>query len=274
VRLFGDEGVGFDLDLPGGVEQGGDDDHGGGGPGDGEELAVDAAHGLPVAGAGEVDAGAVDVLDGAAGLFEGGSHEGEALVGLIGDIGFIGSDGAGSGDVDVIADADGAGEANDGLVGAGAGDVLAMAHGSWMRRSLDKENSGDGFAAGLGAEGEEQERGKLENLGEGCGGPQAGGELLEAVAEDLEARVAEQNGGDDHAGENAQRASEVGARIALRLADAECDGSGENGCGHNPFLPHKEFVSAQDTRCLGNQMGIFRDAVFGVGSDERGKAHV
>src|SRR6202044_3565146 len=37
--------------------------------------------------------------------------------------------------VDVVADADGTGEADDGLIGAGAGDVLARAHGSWMRPS-------------------------------------------------------------------------------------------------------------------------------------------
>jgi hypothetical protein len=122
----GNAGVGFDFDLPGGGEESGDDDHRGGGTNGGEELAVDTAYGFPVGGAGEVDAGAVDVLDGAAGLLESGGDEGEALGSLLGCIGCVGSDRAGSGDVDVVADADGAGEADDGLVGAGAGDVLAV----------------------------------------------------------------------------------------------------------------------------------------------------
>ena len=130
--LVGDVGVGFDLDAPGGIEEGGDDDHGGGRAGDGEEFAVDATDLFPVFGAGEIDAGADDVLDGGAGLFEGGGDDGEDLVGLGGGVGVVGIDGAGSGDVDVRADADGSGEADDGLVGGGAGDVLALVHGSWM----------------------------------------------------------------------------------------------------------------------------------------------
>ncbi len=134
IDLFGDDalgdlGVSFDLDAPGGVEESGDDDHGGGGTDEGEELAVDLGGGLPVFDVGEVDAGAVDVLDGAAGLFERGGDEGEALVGLLGDVGVFGAYGAGAGDVDAIADADGSGEADDGLVGRCAGDVRADRHG-------------------------------------------------------------------------------------------------------------------------------------------------
>lgn len=121
-------GFDFDLDAPGGVEKGGDDDHGGGGTGDGEELAVDAGDLFPVFDAGEVDAGADDVFDGGAGLFESGGDDGKGLVGLGGGVGSVGADRAGSGDVDMGADADGAGEADDGLVGAGAGDVGAGGH--------------------------------------------------------------------------------------------------------------------------------------------------
>lgn len=151
MGLVGDVGFGFDLDAPGGVEEGGHDDHGGCGAGNGEELAVDAADLFPVFGAGEVDAGADDVLDGGAGFFEGGGDDGEDLVGLGGGVCVIGADGTGSGDVDDGADADGAGEADDGLVGAGSGDVGAGGHVVWMCRS----GAGCGFDAVVcsGAEG-------------------------------------------------------------------------------------------------------------------------
>ena len=124
--------VGFDFYTPFGVEEGGYHDHGGGRTDEAEELAVDAAGGLPVFGTSEVHAGAVDVLDGTAGLLECGGDEGEALVGLFGDVGVVCAYGAGAGDVDVVADADGAGEADDGLEGRGAGDVGAVAHEGWM----------------------------------------------------------------------------------------------------------------------------------------------
>ena len=51
--------------------------------------------------------------------------DGEALGCLLGYAGVIVSDGAGSGDHDVAADTDGSGEADDGLVGRCAGDVLS-----------------------------------------------------------------------------------------------------------------------------------------------------
>jgi len=78
---------------------------------------VDAAGLLPVVDVSEVHAGAIDVVDGAAGVGEGSGDEGEALLGLIGDAGVVGSDGAGAGDMNVIADADGSGEADDGFEG-------------------------------------------------------------------------------------------------------------------------------------------------------------
>jgi hypothetical protein len=118
-----DLGIGFNLNAPGRVEKSGDDDHRGSGTDEGEELAVNLGGGLPVRGMGEVDAGAVDVLDGAARLFEGGGDKGEALVGLLEDIGCVGADGAGAGDVDLVADADSSGETDDGLEGRCAGDV-------------------------------------------------------------------------------------------------------------------------------------------------------
>jgi len=131
--LVGNASVGFDFYTPSGVEEGGYNDHGGGGTDESEELAVDAAGGLPVFGVGEIHSGAVDVLDGTAGVLECGGDEGEALVGLFGDVGVVRAYGAGAGDVDVVADADGAGEADDGLEGRGAGDVGA-GHGSLLLR--------------------------------------------------------------------------------------------------------------------------------------------
>jgi hypothetical protein len=63
VEVLREDGFGFDLDAPLGVEQCGDD-HGGGGADVGEDFAVGAADLLPVFGAGEEDAGADDVLEG------------------------------------------------------------------------------------------------------------------------------------------------------------------------------------------------------------------
>jgi hypothetical protein len=126
--LIWNASVGFDFYSPIWVEQGGYDDHGGGGTDEAEELPVDAACGLPVFSVGEIHAGAVDVLDGTACVLERGGDEGEALVGLFGDVGVVCAYGPGAGDVDVVADADGAGEADDGLEGRGAGDVGAFGH--------------------------------------------------------------------------------------------------------------------------------------------------
>ncbi len=127
-ELVGDVGFGLDFDAPSGVDEGRDDNHGGGGTGDGKELSVDASDLFPIFDAGEVDAGADNVLDGRSGLLEGGGDDGEGLFGLGCGIGVFGVNGAGAGDVDVGADADGAREADDGLVGTRAGEVLAGRH--------------------------------------------------------------------------------------------------------------------------------------------------
>src|SRR6266567_4015123 len=123
--LVGNAGICLNFYAPAGVEELLDDDHGGGGTDDGEELAMDAADDLPVVSVGEVHAGAVDVLDGGAGVLESGGDDVEALFGLRSDVSVVCADGASAGDVNFIADADGAGEADDGLVGGGTGDVGA-----------------------------------------------------------------------------------------------------------------------------------------------------
>src|ERR1700731_2634839 len=106
---------------------------------------MDAADCFPVFPFGEIDAGPVDVFDGAAGLFECGGDEGEALAGLLGDVGLVCTYRAGSRDMNVVADAGGAGEADDGFVGADAGNVLAMRQISRMSHSgLDAAPSGSG----------------------------------------------------------------------------------------------------------------------------------
>src|ERR1700735_2577238 len=101
-RLAGNVSVGFNLDAPGRVEQRNHHDHSCRGSNDAEELAVDAADGLPVFSVGQVHAGTVDVFDGAAARFEGCGDDGEALLGLSGDVGLIATDGTSTGDVDVI----------------------------------------------------------------------------------------------------------------------------------------------------------------------------
>jgi len=123
--LVGNVSVGFDLDAPGRVEQRSHDHHGCCGSNDAEEFAVDMADGLPVFSVGQVHAGTVDVFDGATALFKGCGDDGEALVSLSGYVGLIATDRAGAGDVDLIADAHGSREPDDGLEGAGSGDVLA-----------------------------------------------------------------------------------------------------------------------------------------------------
>src|SRR5580704_15778953 len=129
-----DTSVGFDFYSPLWVEQGGDDDHGGCRADKAEELAVDATDGLPVFGVSQVHASAVDVLDGAAGVLEGRCDEGEALFGLFGGVGLVRTYWTCAGDMDAVADADGAGEADDGLEGRCAGDVGALGHVDWTLR--------------------------------------------------------------------------------------------------------------------------------------------
>ena len=107
----------FDFYSPVWIEEGGDHDHGGGGPNQAEELAVNATGGLPVFRASEVHTSAIDMLDGAAALFKSCLDDGEALVRLCGDVAFIAADRAGAGDVDVIADAYSPGESDDRLEG-------------------------------------------------------------------------------------------------------------------------------------------------------------
>ena len=126
--------VRFDFYAPVWVEEGRDDDHGGGRADEPEELAVDAAGGLPVFCASEVHSRAVDVFDGAAGVLESSGDKGEALVGLFGDVGVVRPNRAGAGDMDEVADAHGAGEANDGLEGRCACDVFASLSFLWVLR--------------------------------------------------------------------------------------------------------------------------------------------
>ena len=85
-----------------------------------EDLSVGAADALEVVGPHQVDAGADDVRERGARLLEGGADDLEAApglaVGVLGRIGAVGHDGRGAGHVHVLADADGAREADDGLV--------------------------------------------------------------------------------------------------------------------------------------------------------------
>src|SRR5258708_25030429 len=91
--LVGNASVCLNVYAPAGVEEVLDDDPGGGGADDGEELAMDADDDLPVVSVGEVHAGAVDVLDGGAGLLESGGENVEALFGLGSDVSVVCTDG-------------------------------------------------------------------------------------------------------------------------------------------------------------------------------------
>src|SRR3954471_16082865 len=74
----------FNLDGPAGVEQSVDDDHRGGGPDLGEDLAVRRHRAFGVGGRGEQGAGADDVARGRARLGERGEDDLPAAAGLIG----------------------------------------------------------------------------------------------------------------------------------------------------------------------------------------------
>ena len=74
--------LGFDLDQPARVEQGGHDDHGGGGPDGAEELAVHRTDGVGMLGRRHVHACAHDVVQRRAGLAQGAPHDLEAAAGL------------------------------------------------------------------------------------------------------------------------------------------------------------------------------------------------
>jgi len=120
-----DDCVQLDFHAPLRIEKLSDDDHGSRRADVFEELAVNAAYGLPVVGVGEVDAGADDVFEGRAAAGEDfcGDFEDAASLGFY--VCFICADWAGAGDVDGVANAHGAGEADDGLEGGASGKVLA-----------------------------------------------------------------------------------------------------------------------------------------------------
>ena len=129
-----EDGFGFDFDGPPGVEELGDD-HGGSGADGGENFAVGPADFFPVFGAGEEDAGADDVGEGGTGGDEGLFDDGQDGASLGGRGEVFGADRACPGDVDDVADPHGPGEADDGFVGAGTGDVLAGGHGGRISRA-------------------------------------------------------------------------------------------------------------------------------------------
>ncbi len=82
----------------------------------------------PVLCAGEEHAGADDVLEAGAGLGEGFLDEAEDDAGLLGGGEIFSAYRAGAGDVDDVADANSAREADDGFVRRGAGDIVTSGH--------------------------------------------------------------------------------------------------------------------------------------------------
>ena len=64
-----------------------------------------ASRGLPIVCVGQEHAGAVDMVNGCAGVLECGGYEGEALLGLLRDVAVVCTNGTGARDVNVIANA-------------------------------------------------------------------------------------------------------------------------------------------------------------------------
>src|SRR5271165_139169 len=134
-------GVKLNFDAPGWIEQFGDDNHGGRGTGGGEVFSVDAAYGLPVFDVSQVHAGADDVAECRAGFREGFNGDGEDAAGLAGGVFIFRANGTCARQKNGVPHADSAGEADDGLVGRTAADVLAhgvsgiRCQGSGIRRA-------------------------------------------------------------------------------------------------------------------------------------------
>ena len=89
----------------------------GGGPDGAEDFAMGAADFFPVFRVSEEHAGAEDVSEGGAGLDESFFDEAENNASLLAGGEVFCADGPGAGDVDDVADADGARESDDGFVG-------------------------------------------------------------------------------------------------------------------------------------------------------------
>jgi len=103
----------------------GHDEHGGGGADFAEEFAVDAAYGFPVGGLGEVDTGANHVYERCAGADEDFSGDSDDYAGLDFYVGIICAHGASAGNIDMVVNAHGAREADNGFVGGRAGEVIS-----------------------------------------------------------------------------------------------------------------------------------------------------
>jgi hypothetical protein len=90
-----------------------------------EELAVNAADRFPIFGVREVHTRADDIVERRTGFCQGFGGDGEDAASLSCCIAVFGADGTGSSEMHETAYADCAGEADDGLVGGTAADVLA-----------------------------------------------------------------------------------------------------------------------------------------------------
>ena len=87
---------------------------------------MNAADDFPVFDVGEKHAGADYVVECRTGLFQGFFGDGEDAAGLSCGVFVFCADGTGAGKMDGVPDADGAGEADDGLVGRTAGMFLRI----------------------------------------------------------------------------------------------------------------------------------------------------
>src|SRR3954468_20630954 len=133
-------GFGFDFYEPGGVEEAGHDDGGGGGADVGEDLAVGTGDFFPVLGGGEVDAGAEDMVEGGAGLGQCLADQVQAEAGLgVGagrGRGAAGRHRGGAGDQDPVSGGHGTREPEDGLVRGVPADALTHVRDCLMERNI------------------------------------------------------------------------------------------------------------------------------------------
>ena len=131
--LTGELGLGFDLDQPARVEQGGDHHHGGGRPDGAEELAVHRADGVRMLDRGDEHARPHHVGPRGAGFAEGLLDDVETAASLGAGVGRafpIGEDGSGTRDQDPVPDPYGPAETDGGLEGRPRTDQLASDHAS------------------------------------------------------------------------------------------------------------------------------------------------
>jgi hypothetical protein len=134
------DGIQFDFHAPFGIEELSHNDHRGRRADALKKLTVDATDSFPVCGMGEIHSGPDYIVKGRACALEDFGGDLEYLAGLGFYVLIIGADRAGSGYVDGIADAYGAGKADDWLEWGASAEVLAGHGASIQIHGLDPQD--------------------------------------------------------------------------------------------------------------------------------------